>query len=77
GLLHWCLRPARLPIPPSGRFRHFDGAKVEIFFHISKRYTDFLAKFFWKIAKNVTTTSLLLYSYALKVCKAQVIVVLR
>ena len=21
GLLHWCLRPARLPIPPSGRLR--------------------------------------------------------
>ena len=20
GLLHWCLRPARLPIPPSGLF---------------------------------------------------------
>ena len=23
GLLHWCLRPARLPIPPSGRLRCF------------------------------------------------------
>ena len=23
GLLHWCLRPARLPIPPSGRARGF------------------------------------------------------
>ena len=24
GLLHWCLRPARLPIPPSG-LAHHDG----------------------------------------------------
>ena len=28
GLLHWCLRPARLPIPPSGLIV---GAKVHIF----------------------------------------------
>ena len=31
GLLHWCLRPARLPIPPSGRWR-FCGCKGTIIF---------------------------------------------
>ena len=32
GLLHWCLRPARLPIPPSGRGVYVKtGAKIHIF----------------------------------------------
>ena len=29
-LLHWCLRPARLPIPPSGHFFKCD-AKIALF----------------------------------------------
>ena len=33
GLLHWCLRPARLPIPPSGLNAD---AKVRIFFLTTK-----------------------------------------
>ena len=33
GLLHWCLRPARLPIPPSGLFA---GAKIQHIFEIGK-----------------------------------------
>ena len=34
-LLHWCLRPARLPIPPSGHFLKCD-AKVLLYFEIRK-----------------------------------------
>ena len=32
GLLHWCLRPARLPIPPSGR----DNAGAKVVFMVDK-----------------------------------------
>ena len=31
GLPHWCLRPARLPIPPSGRLLLKDTAKLVLF----------------------------------------------
>ena len=41
GLPHWCLRPARLPIPPSGRLA---SAKVQIIFEL----TNFLAENFYK-----------------------------
>ena len=33
--IHWCLRPARLPIPPSGRFV-FGGANITAFCFINK-----------------------------------------
>ena len=43
GLLHWCLRPARLPIPPSGQIvvnkvslRTFESANVVLFCQIIK-----------------------------------------
>ena len=36
GLLHWCLRPARLPIPPSGQHFAYCGAKVQLFFNPKK-----------------------------------------
>ena len=46
GLLHWCLRPARLPIPPSGQIALglFAVAKVLIIFEL----TNFLGIFFRK-----------------------------
>ncbi len=40
-LLHWCLRPARLPIPPSGLL---DGAKVDILFDCGKLFRLFFQK---------------------------------
>lgn len=48
GLLHWCLRPARLPIPPSGQIPPclFAVAKVLIIFEL----TNFLVTFFSKNA---------------------------
>ncbi|MEN2590086.1 hypothetical protein, partial [Acinetobacter baumannii] len=48
GLLHWCLRPARLPIPPSGQIPLclFAVAKVLIIFEL----TNFLVTFFSKNA---------------------------
>ena len=46
GLLHWCLRPARLPIPPSGRLPLglIASAKVLIIFELA----NFLLIFFQK-----------------------------
>ena len=46
GLLHWCLRPARLPIPPSGQIALglFAVAKVLIIFELA----NFLRTFFRK-----------------------------
>ena len=48
GLLHWCLRPARLPIPPSGQIPLclFAVAKVLIIFELA----NFLLTFFQKNA---------------------------
>ena len=43
GLLHWCLRPARLPIPPSGPIAD---AKISVFSDI----TNFLTEKFNSIA---------------------------
>ena len=34
-LLHWCLRPTRLPIPPPGQ-GGFHGANVEVFYYCAK-----------------------------------------
>ena len=47
-LIHWCLRPARLPIPPSGQIPPclFAVAKVLIIFEL----TNFLVTFFSKNA---------------------------
>ena len=47
GLPHWCLRPARLPIPPSGQllFRNCD-AKVMLFVYQAKKNVFFLKKTF-------------------------------
>ena len=45
-LLHWCLRPARLPIPPSGRK---DGAKVVNLLNYPKEILFFLNKLGKKI----------------------------
>ena len=39
-LPHWCLRPTRLPIPPSGRIA---GAKVNVFFEIGTKNRRFFA----------------------------------
>ena len=41
GLLHWCLRPARLPIPPSGLA--FAGANIRRVLDSTKGLRDF----FW------------------------------
>ena len=41
GLLHWCLRPARLPIPPSGLT--FAGANIRRVLDSAKGLRDF----FW------------------------------
>lgn len=48
GFPHWCLRPARLPIPPSGQIPPclFAVAKVLIIFEL----TNFLVTFFSKNA---------------------------
>ena len=43
GLPHWCLRPARLPIPPSGQLLNC-GAKVVLFFMCAKKIVLFLKK---------------------------------
>ena len=50
GLLHWCLRPARLPIPPSGLvaalfvpFRDF-GSVVAVLIGRQHRRVDLLVK---------------------------------
>ena len=43
GLPHWCLRPARLPIPPSGQLLNC-GAKVALFFVCAKKIVLFLKK---------------------------------
>ena len=43
GLPHWCLRPARLPIPPSGQFL-IASAKVVLFFVVANKKTFFLKK---------------------------------
>ena len=42
--LHWCLRPTRLPIPPSGRaLKMFRACKYMYFFPFSKKYrSEFL-----------------------------------
>ena len=43
GLLHWCLRPARLPIPPSGHcIFNNTGAKVKFF----PEFANFILFFF-------------------------------
>ena len=39
GLLHWCLRPARLPIPPSGLA--FAGANIRRVLDLTKGIRDF------------------------------------
>ncbi len=51
GLLHWCLRPARLPIPPSGPFCHqafairaFDDAKLMGIFYFSKFFSTLVCQ---------------------------------
>ena len=43
GLPHWCLRPARLPIPPSGQLLNC-GAKVVLFSLRPKKNSFFLKK---------------------------------
>ena len=43
GLPHWCLRPARLPIPPSGQLLNC-GAKVVLFFVRANKNVIFLKK---------------------------------
>ena len=43
GLPHWCLRPARLPIPPSGQLLNC-GAKVVLFLLRPKKNSFFLKK---------------------------------
>ena len=45
GLPHWCLRPARLPIPPSGQLLNC-GAKVVLFLLCAKKKAEFLKKSF-------------------------------
>ena len=45
GLPHWCLRPARLPIPPSGQSLDC-GAKVVLFLFRAKKKCIFLKKSF-------------------------------
>ena len=45
GLPHWCLRPARLPIPPSGQLLNCD-AKVRLFFIHANFFMVFLKKLF-------------------------------
>ena len=56
GLPHWCLRPARLPIPPSGLIA---GAKLEKKWHTAKFFNYELHKmqknnayYFYLIIKN-------------------------
>ena len=46
GLLHWCLRPARLPIPPSGQIALglFAVAKVLIIFELANFLRTILRK---------------------------------
>ena len=39
-LRHWCLRPTRLPIPPSG---HFSGCKGRPFFSLHQTFERFFA----------------------------------
>ena len=48
GLPHWCLRPARLPIPPSGQSLYLSiaSAKVVHFFYLAKKNGFFLKKSF-------------------------------
>lgn len=41
GLPHWCLRPARLPIPPSGRISLDCECKGRRFFYICKTLAGF------------------------------------
>ena len=48
-LIHWCLRPARLPIPPSGHLLKpylflNCGCKGTVFFHICKLFGTFFQK---------------------------------
>ena len=49
GLLHWCLRPARLPIPPSGPFDLVNseiGCKGTAFFLIDQIFCEKSEKIF-------------------------------
>lgn len=46
GLPQRCLRPSRLPIPPSGRC----GAKLDIFYGLTKNELSFFAFFFVQTA---------------------------
>ena len=43
GLPHWCLRPARLPIPPSGRISLDCEYKGRRFFYICKTLAGFFS----------------------------------
>ena len=43
GLPHWCLRPARLPIPPSGRISLDCECKGRRFFYICKTLAGFFS----------------------------------
>lgn len=43
GLPHWCLRPARLPIPPSGRISLDFECKGRRFFYICKTLAGFFS----------------------------------
>ena len=49
GLPHWCLRPARLPIPPSGHLLKCD-AKVRLFSLLANIFLFFLKKTFVSFA---------------------------
>ena len=44
GLLHWCLRPARLPIPPSGLALIESGCKGTAFFSNNQIFVHFFSK---------------------------------
>ena len=51
GLLHWCLRPARLPIPPSGPIL---GAKIRVFSDMTNFSTEkFQGNFNYKKGESI------------------------
>ena len=55
GLLHWCLRPARLPIPPSGLA--FAGANIRRVLDSTKGIGDFFLMrpfLFWQSKLRAT-----------------------
>ena len=62
GLLHWCLRPARLPIPPSGLNDLVDseiGCKGTAFFLIDQIFFEKSEKIFLIVSFFMKNTSYL------------------